>query len=74
MGYLKQNEGEKEVGGKFVAIVSTQSFCLLKLGDFLTAKKFADQELRRTASVEAQYVRSEIFLRQEIVVLYLPRK
>ena len=31
---------------------------MMKLGDFLTAKKFADQVLVRTNSVEAQYVRS----------------
>ena len=54
MGYLKQYEGEREVGEKFVSIVSTQAFCLLKLGDFITAKKFADQVLLRTASAEAQ--------------------
>merc|ERR1712183_1045334 len=31
MGYLQQNEGERDFGDKFVAIVSTQAICLLKL-------------------------------------------
>ena len=59
MGYLQQNEGEREFGEKFVAIVSTQAICLLKLGDFITAKKFAEEVLVRTTSPEAQYVKAE---------------
>ena len=59
MGYLKQNEGERDFGEKFVAIVSTQAICLLKLGDFITAKKFAEEVLMRTTSAEAQFVKAE---------------
>ena len=59
MGYLKQNEGERDFGEKFVGIVSTQAICLLKLGDFHTAKKFAEEVLMRTTSAEAQYVKAE---------------
>lgn len=55
----KQNEGERDFGEKFVAIVSTQAICLLKLGDFITAKKFAEEVLMRTTSAEAQYVKAE---------------
>ena len=59
MGYLKQNEGERDFGEKFVGIVSTQAICLLKLGDFHTAKKFAEEVLMRTTSAEAQFVKAE---------------
>ena len=44
MAYLKSSElGEIEHETKFMSIVSTQAVCLLKLGDFVTAKTFAEQ-------------------------------
>lgn len=58
MSYLKANDGEI-MDGQFIGIVSTQSLCLLKLGDFHTAKRFAEQVLRRNPSSEAQYVKAE---------------
>ena len=41
MAYLQSSEGD--VDDQFIKIVSTQSLCLLKLGDFTTAKMFAEQ-------------------------------
>ena len=44
MAYLKTSElGEIDHEPKFMSIVSTQAVCLLKLGDFTTAKTFAEQ-------------------------------
>ena len=44
MAYLNKYElGEIEQEPKFMSIVSTQAVCLLKLGDFMTAKTFAEQ-------------------------------
>ena len=44
MAYLNKSElGEIEQEPKFMSIVSTQAVCLLKLGDFMTAKTFAEQ-------------------------------
>ena len=44
MAYLKTSElGEIDHEPKFMSIVSTQAVCLLKLGDFMTAKTFAEQ-------------------------------
>ena len=40
---VKGKLGEIEQEPKFMSIVSTQAVCLLKLGDFMTAKTFAEQ-------------------------------
>ena len=57
MSYLKTSDGELD--DQFIAIVSTQSVCLLKLGDFITSKRFAEQVLRHRLSSEAQFVKAE---------------
>ena len=43
MAYLDTRETQGELDTTFINIVSTQAVCLLKLGDYVTSKKFAEQ-------------------------------
>jgi len=58
MTYLDNRETE-HLDTSFINIVSTQAVCLLKLGDYVTSKKFAEQVLMRTQSCDAQLVKAE---------------
>ena len=45
MAHLDTQDPE-DLDTSFINIVSTQALCLLKLGDYVTSKKFAEQVLR----------------------------
>ena len=45
MTYLQSSDGDLDE--QFIKIVSTQALCLLKLGDFLMAKNFAEQDSKK---------------------------
>ena len=45
MAYLDTRE-TGDLDESFINIVSTQAVCLLKLGDYVTSKKFAEQVKR----------------------------